>query len=660
VRITQDTVLPRGATLGEPLVVAASGITIEGNGATLAGPGKAGEPDSFQGIGIVAEGCSGVTLRNLKARGFRVGLAASDGAGWLVEDCDFSDNFTDPAAGWNVERRLGGIVLTRISHSILRRNTAQRVWNALDLDRCDDNLIARNAFSHCSNVCLKLWASCRNVVTDNDLSWGLRIDPGEVHARDSAGVLIESGSDHNRFVGNDVTHGGDGIFIRVLNGWVSTGNAFVENDCSWANNNGFEAWSPGNAYLRNKANHCSHGFWLAGSDRTLLVGNEAAWNGSPDGPHNAPEKLFGHGGIVFVGAPASHCVARGNHCHHNNGGGIVLRGDVASQGRTWRVFHWLIEGNRLDHNRWGLHAQHADLLHLAADTSEANEHRDFLDNVTRLTTLGAQSSSSSSSSSALPSSPIAHLDGPSRARVGQKLVFDASRSRDPGDRPLAFAWDVGGVEYATPVVEHTFAEPGFYRLALTVSNGESADLAWRDVYVVRETEDAATEGSAGRWAFRAPEGTRVAFRDAAEEALVGRASLEARVEPYAGGEVELLYMPEAPLDLRGKTCLTFWLRRRIEGVFGFQGANPVLRLYGPDGHFACTPAGDANRIEHAASPSEARWGWLLLAVPLGGDGGWRGEAHGSVSLAAIVRFGLQFRATNPAPFTLWLDGLGWE
>ncbi|HPD13642.1 MAG TPA: right-handed parallel beta-helix repeat-containing protein [Planctomycetota bacterium] len=657
-RITQDTVLPRGAVLGEPLVIAASGVTIDGNGATLAGPGRAGEPESFQGTGVVAKGCSGVTLRRLKVRGFRIGLAASDGSGWLIEDCDFSDNFTDPAAGWNVERRLGGLVLTRLTHSVLRRNTAQRVWNGLDLEGCDGNRIAGNAFSHCSNVCLKLWTSCRNVVTDNDLSWGLRIDPGEVHARDSAGVLLESGSDHNHFVGNDVTHGGDGIFLRCLNGWTCTGNVFIENDCSWANNNGFEAWNPGNAYLRNKANHCSHGFWLAGSDDTLLEGNEAAYNGCPDGPHNAPEKLFGHGGIVFVGAPASHCVARGNHCHHNNGAGIALRGDVASQGRTWRTFHWLLDGNRLEHNRWGIHAQHADLVHLAGNASEGNEHPDFFENVTRLTRSEGRAAS-----------PIVRLEGPSRALAGERLVFDASRSRDPEGRALAFAWDLAGVEAAAPVAEHVFAKPGFYRVALTASNGASASLAYRDVYVVRETEDAATEGSAGqpaagvaragRWSFHAPEGTRVVFRDSCE-ALVGRLSLEARVEPYAGGEVELLYSPDRPLDLRSKSRLAFWLRRRIEGVFGFKGANPVLRLYGPGGHVTCAPVGDANRIEHAENPNEAREGWLLLAIPLAGDAHWQRAAAGEGSLGAVERVGLQFRAANPAPFTLWLDGLFFE
>jgi parallel beta-helix repeat protein len=199
-----------------------------------------------------------------------------------------------------------------MSGCTIRQNKANRVWNALDLWDSNDNVIENNDFSHCSNVCLKLWRACGNKVLDNNLSYGLRISPGEVHARDSTSVLMETGSDHNRFERNDITHGGDGVFIRVLNGWCSRWNTFIENDCSYANNNGFEAWSPDNTYIRNKSNYCSYGFWLGGSDHTVLIGNEAAYNGQPDGFHNAPEPEFNHGGIVIVSGSGSHTVIEGH------------------------------------------------------------------------------------------------------------------------------------------------------------------------------------------------------------------------------------------------------------------------------------------------------------------------------------------------------------
>ena len=91
------------------------------------------------------------------------------------------------------------MILVRMSKCTIRECRANRNWNGLDLWECNDNRITKNDFSHCSNVCLKMWTACRNVVTDNNLSYGLRMDPGETHARDSTSVLIESGSNDNRF-----------------------------------------------------------------------------------------------------------------------------------------------------------------------------------------------------------------------------------------------------------------------------------------------------------------------------------------------------------------------------------------------------------------------------------------------------------------------------
>ena len=50
---------------------------------------------------------------------------------------------------------------------------------------------------------------------------GIRIDPGETHARDSACVLVQAGSDDNYYADNDITYGGDGVFIRVYAGWTT-------------------------------------------------------------------------------------------------------------------------------------------------------------------------------------------------------------------------------------------------------------------------------------------------------------------------------------------------------------------------------------------------------------------------------------------------------
>ena len=279
--ISKDTTLDPKKTYGA-IRITASNVTVDGQGAWIVGRAE-GNPTSFLGVGIEASGVSKVTLRNLNVKGFSTALRASDGTGWTVEGCDFSGNYHDPDFGWGGGERVGGVILTRMHRCTFRKNKAQRVWNGLDLWECDENLIAENAFSHCSNVCLKLWRSCRNQVLKNDLSYGIRCNPGETHARDSTCVLMEHASDGNRFVGNDITYGGDGIFLRSLNNVVSTGNHFEGNDTSYAHNNCVECWSPGNAFVRNKANHGSYGFWMGGSDRSVLLENEAAWNGDPEG-----------------------------------------------------------------------------------------------------------------------------------------------------------------------------------------------------------------------------------------------------------------------------------------------------------------------------------------------------------------------------------------
>jgi parallel beta-helix repeat protein len=654
--ITRDTVLDKNALLNHGIVIEADGVTLDGNGATLVGPGKPGDLKTFTGVGVQARGCSNVTIRNLKVKGFESALLAQDGAGWLIEGCDFSDNFHDPEFGWGERKPMGGMVLKHISKSVLRNNKANRVWDGLSLIESDDNEVAGNDLSHCSDVCLKMWIACRNVVSDNNLSYGLRIKPGEVHARDSTSVLIESGSNDNRFYRNDITHGGDGVFIRVLNGWVSTGNLFVENDCSYANNNGFEAWSPGNTYIRNKANHCSYGFWLGGSDQTVLTANEAAYNGQPDGFHNAPEPGFVHGGIVIVGGAASHCLLDGNHCHHNNGGGIVFRGNGSDKGLVSPIFHWIVQRNRLDHNRFGIWGRWGDWISLANNSFEADSEDKHLENDARLTELKPDPS--------VTRAPVAVLRGTSRGSVGQPVVFDASQSRDPAGRPLTFSWDLGGPTASGPTVEHTFDKPGFYRVGLTVSNGVLADLAFRDLIVAEEVkQEIGTEGQAARWGSQQEndDGSgKVLFSDD-PDAVAGKTSLRWRPDPYRGMYATAIFPKtrDAGWDLSSKKTLIFWLKAQNTNIPGFQNPGPVVTLYTANGSIKIEPSEGRNLLVNLPF-SEARWTWMRVEVPLAGNADWKREDKGAVGLDKIDAVGVSLDSWGNDPFDIWLDGLQFE
>ena len=271
-----------------PIVIKASNITLDGRGAWVIGARK-GDPKDFKGVGVSANGVSNVTLKNLNAKGWDIGLKVDHGSHWTVENCNFSDNFHYPGgrlgrAGPPRRHRAASTSIIRT----LRKNKANHVWDACKLDNSNDNLVEENDFSHTSNTCLSLFTACRNRVLKNNLSWGIRIKPGEVHARDSACVMVQAGSDDNYFADNDITHGGDGVFIRPYAGWTSSGNVFERNDASYANNNCFEAQCPRNTYRGNKANHGSHGIWVGWSNETVLEDNEACYNGLPSGFHNAP------------------------------------------------------------------------------------------------------------------------------------------------------------------------------------------------------------------------------------------------------------------------------------------------------------------------------------------------------------------------------------
>lgn len=659
--VTADLSLDPQRTYGA-IVVKQSGVTIDGRGAWLVGA-TGGVPKDFKGTAISAEGVARVTLKNINAKGWETGLVVRDGEGWTVEGCDFSDNFHDPAFGWGENGRRGGIVLDRVRKSVLKHNKANRVWDACVLVDSDDNVVEGNDFSHSSNTCLKLWTASRNTIRNNVLSHGLRIAPGEVHARDSTSVLIESGSNDNRLLDNDCTHGGDGIFVRVLNGWCSTGNHFEGNDCSYANNNAVECWAPGNVFVKNKANHSSYGFWMGGSDHTRLIENEASCNGLADGFHNSPHLPGnGHAGIVFLFGTSTHTLVRGNVCEGNNGAGIALVGDLESKGAKWRASHWVIERNVLTANRWGLYAKHADWITVAGNDYRDNTAKHVLldGDVTRFT-----ESETKLDPTARP--PLAKLTGPAAVKVGTAATWDASASSDPANHPLTFTWDVGdGRLRSGAMLEHTFEQAGFHRVGLNVSNGALTEPAWRDVYVTRDVSELGTDGDAANWSIEdfndrtrsAQQTSRAAFAIERTDRLVGQSALRVVIQPYAGLRAALTYPKarDAQWPLAGKTKLSFWLKAINADVTGWQGG-PFIVIHG-DGEQRCHLEPKPGRdLMRETDSSEAREGWRLFEIPLRGDDRWQLDGDLPATARAVS---LAFDSWGGPTLRFWLDGLAIE
>lgn len=655
--VTNNLVLDVSSRISARLIIQTSHVTVDGAGATLVGPGRVGDTNSLAeaGVGILVEGAVGVTLKNIHVQGFATGLVLRHTQAVSVLGCDFSDNYHNPGHGWGELPPRGGILCEHVRQSVFRGNRANRVWDGIHLVDSDENLVADNDFSHCSNTAAKLWKSCRNRFLNNNLSYGIRIDraAGEVHARDSSCILIETGSDNNYWYQNDMTYGGDGIFIRPLNRWVSRGNVFIENDTSHANNNCVESWSPGNTFIRNKANHGSYGFWLGGSDQTVLIGNEAAFNGQPEGNHNAPEPGFGHGGIVIVGGSSTHTVLDGNYVHHNRGAGIAFRGDVGSRGVAWQTEHWVVQRNRILDNQFGIWGRWANAIVFAANQLTNNGSGNYLTNVTGIVDLPDDPKAQTA--------PMVELSGPETAFVGEEVVFDASRSRDLAGRTLRYHWSLGSETANGPTLRRRFETPGFYRLCLTVDNGGLAGLGWRDVLVTeRVDKELGTEEQAGQWGFELENDSgqgRVIFADEGG-GVVGKQCLRFTPHPYPGAYATVIYPNgrDARWDLTGKDRIRFWIKSQNPNLPGYQNAGPVLRLIGPNGHIEFKPTHDANLLNDPPY-SEARWSWMRVEIPLAGDARWARTVFGDCSLQRIDAISLGLDSWGGDPFTVWLDGL---
>ena len=653
------------------IVIRRSGVRINGNGALLIGPGarEGRSAKTYQGAAILGEGVSDVTLRNVTARGWETGLIVRDAQGWLIEGCDFSDNFHDPEFGWGENGRRGGVVLERVSGSVLLRNRANRVWDGCVLVDSSGNLLEGNDFSHCSNTCLKMWTACRNSIRDNTLRYGIRISPGEVHARDSTCVLMESGSNDNSLIRNDCTYGGDGIFVRVLNGWCSTGNHFEKNDCSYANNNGIECWAPSNTFTGNRANHCSYGFWMGGSDKCRLINNEASFNGLPDGQHNSPHLPDqGHAGIVFMFGSSSHTLVRGNVCEGNQGAGIALIGDLESSGRKWKAWHWVLESNVLRNNRWGVYAKHAEWLVFAGNRYEGNLAATKLmdGDVTGIEDRDAGGELQPGTSAV---GLRAIVNGPKSVKVGEEAEWTAGTngltSGGGAQQPFTFLWDLqDGKTRTGEILKHRFERPGFYRMGLNVSNGQWTEPAWRDVYVVSEGEVSGTEDQAGGWTLTdfherqrsAEQKSRMTLRMDESERLVGRGSLRAEINPYAGFRVAMTWAaPESEvLATAGRRSLCFWLKSINEDVTGWQGG-PFIVLRGLDGELCYLEPAKGRDLMRELEHNEARDGWRLFEIPLAGDERWTRDGDIPQTVTAVS---LCFDSWGAPPLRLWIDGMG--
>ena len=232
--------------------------------------------------GIYVHDCRNVTIKNGSVKGSYLGIRAVNVENLNIENCVVSDNHNPADVEWlpdaddpMEEGFGGGIYLLRVFDSLIQGNLLNNNFDGLSLVRSERNRVAGNNASYSGNLGIHLLGSSHNTVEDNQADHCIRFT-GRFwcDTADSAGILLEEYSHHNRITGNSLRYSGDGFFIRANNGHSSDHNYIARNDASFSPNNAFEAgFSQHNVFEENVADFSNYGFWLGFSSDTVVSHN---------------------------------------------------------------------------------------------------------------------------------------------------------------------------------------------------------------------------------------------------------------------------------------------------------------------------------------------------------------------------------------------------
>lgn len=281
------------------IIIEGDNITVDFNNIELHGSSKISQPDGFWGIGIVVSNSKNVTIKNLKARGYKVALLAKNVEKLTLDNCDFSYNYRqhlnsaqekEDVSDWMSYHqnekdewlRYGAAMYLRSCNFVTIKNC--RVTggqNALMLTDCNDGMIYNNDFSFNSGIGIGLYRSSRNNILYNRVIFNVRGYSHGIYNRgqDSAGILVYEQSSNNLFYKNNVTHGGDGFFLWAGQTTMDTGkggcndNLIVRNDFSYAPTNGIEVTFSRNTISNNRIFECDHGIWGGYSYESTISNN---------------------------------------------------------------------------------------------------------------------------------------------------------------------------------------------------------------------------------------------------------------------------------------------------------------------------------------------------------------------------------------------------
>jgi len=269
------------------ILIEGNNITVDFNSSTLKGSNAKKWPDEFIGIAVMIVNSKNVTIKNLKAKGYKIALLARNTEGLTIDNCDFSYNYRqhlsstqekEDVSDWmsyhHNEKdewlRYGAALYLRNCNGATIRNCKiTGGQNALMMTECNEGMIYNNDFSFNSGIGIGMYRCNRNKVMYNKINFNVRGYSDGVYSRgqDSAGILVYEQSSNNFFYKNSATHSGDGFFLWAGQTTMDNGqggcndNIIMGNNFSYAPANGVEVTFSRNVVSDNRLFGCDYGIW---------------------------------------------------------------------------------------------------------------------------------------------------------------------------------------------------------------------------------------------------------------------------------------------------------------------------------------------------------------------------------------------------------------
>ncbi|MFQ3566172.1 MAG: right-handed parallel beta-helix repeat-containing protein [Aggregatilineales bacterium] len=287
--ITEDTEFAPGVyPLSNGIIIGADNLTVRGRNTLIV-------KLTQEGTAITAQGCSGITIRNLAISGFYHGVRCDDCRDVTIEALRVRSTYEIEGIDtflylWlPIEKTYGGaILLHRVEGGTVRGCDVQHQMNGILLYNCQNLIVEKNNASFNSGWGVYLSRTNDSLVQDNQFDFCNRLyrrpEDGSIRAEaDSAGIVLVKASSRNRFLRNTCIGGGDGIFVA---GYEHPGqidpcndNLFEDNDCRLSPNNAIEStFSKGNVFRRNDCSRSNYGFWMGYSWENVLEDNTVEFN----------------------------------------------------------------------------------------------------------------------------------------------------------------------------------------------------------------------------------------------------------------------------------------------------------------------------------------------------------------------------------------------